>query len=154
VLSSSTLLGSGHTLLSDSVLPKLAVGSHSITAVHSGDIDFVTSTSKAVGEKVSKASTKTTLSSSANPSSVGQSVTFTAIIGVVASGAGTPTGTIRFKDGNTVLGTVTLQVVNGVVQATFTTAGLKKGKHTITAVYSGDADFLGNTSASLTQTVQ
>src|SRR5262249_46450309 len=132
----------------------LAVGSHSITAVYSGDIDFLMSTSKAISEKVAKAKTTTTLSSSANPSSVGQPVTFTAIVGVMAPGAGTPTGTVTFKDGSTVLGTATLQVVNGVVQATFTTSGLTKGKHTITAVCSGDADFLSSTSASLTQTVQ
>jgi hypothetical protein len=131
----------------------LAVGSHAITAVYSGDIDFLTSTSKAISEKVAKAKTTMTLSSSANPPSVGQPVTFTVIVGVVAPGAGTPTGTITFKDGNTVLGTATLQVVNGIVQATFTTSGLTKGKHSITAVYSGDADFLGS-SASLTQTVQ
>jgi hypothetical protein len=135
-------------------ISSLAVGSHSITAVYAGDIDFLTSTSKAITEKVAKAKTTTTLSSSANPSSVGQPVTFTAIVGVVAPGAGTPTGTVTFKDGNTVLGTASLQVVNGVVQAIFTTSSLTKGKHTITAVYSGDADFLSSTSASLTQTVQ
>ena len=52
------------------------------------------------------------------------------------------------------LGTPTPQVVNGVVQVEFTTTGRQKGKHSITAVYSGDADFLTSTSAALIQTVQ
>jgi hypothetical protein len=132
----------------------LAVGTHSLTAVYSGDSDFVTSTSAILTQKVNKATTTTTLSSSANPSSFGQPVTFTATLGVVAPGAGIPTGMVTFKDGNTVLGTATLQVVNGVAQAQFATTGLQKGKHSITAVYGGDADFLTSTSAVLTQTVQ
>ena len=52
-------------------------------------------------------------------------------------------------DGSTVIGTATL--VNG--QATLTISTLSKGKHKITAVYSGDGDFLGSTSAALTETI-
>jgi hypothetical protein len=52
--------------------------------------------------------------------------------------AGTPIGTVTFKEGATVLGTGTLS--GG--QATFATSALSAGSHTITAAYSGDADFL------------
>ena len=85
------------------------------------------------------ASTSTAVSSSLNPSLLGQSVTFTA---TVTSLGGTPTGTVQFKDGATNLGLpVTL---NGSGQATFTTSSLTAGTHTITAVYSGDALFGGS----------
>jgi uncharacterized repeat protein (TIGR01451 family) len=86
------------------------------------------------------ASTSTAVSSSLNPSLLGQSVTFTA---TVTSAGGTPTGTVQFKDGVNNLGIpVTL---NGSGQATFTTSSLTAGTHTITAVYSGDAVFGGST---------
>jgi hypothetical protein len=93
------------------------------------------------------AATTTALSSSANPSQAGQSVTFTATVGAAS---GTPTGTVTFKDGTTVLGTGAVSA-SGV--ATFTTASLSAGSHSITAVYGGDANFAASTSPALTQTV-
>src|SRR5882757_5204956 len=90
----------------------------------------------------------TTLISSLNPSALGQAVTFTAMV-KSASGTGTPTGTVTFNDGATVLGPGTLS--GGT--ATFITSGLAGGVHSITAVYGGDANFAGSTSPVLTQTV-
>jgi hypothetical protein len=46
----------------------------------------------------------------------------------------------------------TLSVKNGVV--VFPIASLPRGKHAITAVYSGDADLVGSTSAVLTETIK
>jgi hypothetical protein len=89
-------------------------------------------------------STSTTLSSSANPSVFGQSVTFTAT--VTGTGA---TGTVTFKDGGTTLGTGSLS--GGT--ATFASSALTVGAHTITAVYGGDASFATSTSPGVTQTV-
>ena len=69
-------------------------------------------------------------------------MTFTATVAVVSPGVNTPTGTVTFKDGATVLGTGTL---NGGV-ATFTrSTPLSVGAHNITAVYSGDTNNLGST---------
>ncbi len=82
-----------------------------------------------------KAATITAVSSSVNPSEFSQSVTFTA---TVTSGAGTPTGTVQFKDGGVSIGLAS--TVNGVAQ--LTTSSLTAGPHTITADYSGDANFL------------
>jgi RHS repeat-associated protein len=81
--------------------------------------------------------TSSTVTSSANPSVFGQSVTFTATVSAVAPGSGTPTGTVEFKDGATSLGFVAL--VSGSV--TFSTFALSVGTHSITAVYGGDANF-------------
>ena len=53
---------------------------------------------------VNKAATTIALTSSALPSVFGQPVTFTATVSVLAPGAGSPTGTIMFKDGATVIG--------------------------------------------------
>jgi hypothetical protein len=88
-----------------------------------------------------------TLGASGNSAVYGQALTFTA---TVAAGAGTPAGTITFSDGTTPLGTVSL---DGTGTATFTTSALLAGSHSITATYSGDADFLGMESAPYSETV-
>jgi hypothetical protein len=90
--------------------------------------------------------TTTALTSSLNPSQVGQSVTFTA---TVTSSSGTPTGSVTFLDGATVLGTAGLS--GGV--ATFTTSTLTLGSHSITASYSGGGIFAPSVSPVLNQAV-
>ena len=93
----------------------------------------------------------TTLSSSAIPSTLGQSVTFTATVVDTDGHIGTPTGTVTFTDTTTatVLGTIAL---NGAGQASVTTTTLTGGNHVITADYSGDVNFAVSTN-SLTQQV-
>ena len=91
--------------------------------------------------------TTISLASSLNPSTFGQSVTFTAT--VKSTTTGTPTGTVTFKDGTTVIGTGTLST--GV--AKFTTKSLAVRAHSITGVYGGSVNFKATTSAVLTQTV-
>jgi len=81
-----------------------------------------------------------------NPSAFGQSVTFSA---TVTSTGVTPTVNVTFKDGNKTLGTVPLS--GG--QAMLSTASLKRGSHSITATFSGPANFAGSVSAVLTQVV-
>ena len=93
------------------------------------------------------APTTTQASSSLNPSMYGQSVTFTA---TVTSTAGTPTGTIQFKDGGTDLGSPVALTI-GV--ATYATSSLTVAAHSLTAVYSGDSSFATSTSAVLSQGV-
>jgi hypothetical protein len=92
----------------------------------------------------------TALTSSANPSAAGQSVTFTATVTGPSGNTTVPTGSVRFLDGTTTLGSGTL---NGSAAATFSTTAISAGSHSITAVYSGDSNFLGSTSAVLTQVV-
>jgi hypothetical protein len=106
--------------------------------------------SQLYGIGVYRDTTTTTLTSSANPDVLGQSVTFTATVAPVSPGSGTPTGTVQFKDGTTVLATVPL--TNGV--ATYSTSTLGQGAHSITAVYSGDAKDLTSTSAAFSEQVQ
>src|SRR5262249_20294312 len=54
------------------------------------------------------ARTTTTIASALNPSTIGQSVTFTMTVTPAESDGSAPTGTVTIKDGTTVLGTVGL----------------------------------------------
>ncbi|HEX4054593.1 MAG TPA: Ig-like domain repeat protein [Tepidisphaeraceae bacterium] len=146
-LGTGTLNGSGIATFSTSAL---ALNDHSITAVYGGDTNFTTSTSSALTQTVDQDGTTSTVSSSANPSVFGQSVTFTATVTASAPGSGTPTGTVTFMDGATTLGTGTL---DGSGVATFSTSALALNDHSITAVYGGDTNFTTSTSSALTQTV-
>jgi hypothetical protein len=88
----------------------------------------------------------TVLTSSPDPSTVGQAVTLTA---TVTGQAGVPSGNVTFLDGMTPLGTVALNA-SGV--ATFTTAAFTAGTHTLSAQYAGNGTYLPSAGAD-TQTV-
>ena len=133
-LGTVTLTGSAAAL----TISTLSVGSHAITVVYSGDSNFSTSTSVPTSQTVGQAHTATTLADPTNPSAIGQAVTFTATVSPSAPGAGTPTGSVTFKDGTATLGTETL--TGGT--ALLTTSTLALGTHSITAVYNGDTDFI------------
>ncbi len=94
----------------------------------------------------SRSPTATTLASSLNPSVFGQAVTFTA---VASASSGTPTGTVKFFDGSTWLGSAT--TVNG--SASLSVSSLAAGTHSITAAYQGSFGFAPSTSAPLNQVV-
>ena len=94
------------------------------------------------------ATTQTVLSSSANPSVSGVSVTFTATVQAGGVTAGNATSNIVFQvDGTAV---VTNAVASG--SATYTNSTLTVGTHIITAVYLGDANYAASTNR-LTQTI-
>jgi uncharacterized repeat protein (TIGR01451 family) len=133
------------------------VGSTSTTAVAT---TTTTSTSSTTTRPRQRA-TATSLASSANPSTVGQAVTFAATVtarGGAPSGfrAVTPLaasplagGTVEFRDGATVLAVV--RVDGG--RATFTTSSLPAGTRTITATFRGTATAAAS-SATLAQQVK
>ena len=137
-------LTSGTASLTTTDLP---TGTDSITAVYNGDSDFAGSTSTGVSQTVNKASSSTTLKSSLNPSTFGQSVTLTANISGQFSGAAT--GTVTFSNGNSSLGSAS--VSSNV--ATLATTALPVGTDSITAAYSGDSNFTGSSSIALSQVV-
>src|SRR5262249_20910047 len=95
----------------------------------------------------STAATATTLSTVVNPAVVGQLVNLTA---VVTGPAGVPTGDVTFLDGDTVLGTATLDDTG---TATLAVAFDTEGDHALTAVYGGSNAFDASTSDVLTETV-
>jgi Big-like domain-containing protein len=127
----------------------LAVGSHSVNATYAGDGNVNGSTSPSITHTVNKAGTTTTLAPpTPNPSNLFQTVTFTAAVGVIAPGAGTPTGSVQFSEGGAPIGG---PVPLSGLSATLQTSTLGGGSHSIIATYLGDANF--NTSASAPQTV-
>ena len=125
----------------------LSVGANSITATYGGDSGHSGSASPAVSQVVNKATTTGAVNSSLNPSSSGQSVTFTAA--VTGEYGGTPTGNVTFYNGTVSLGTAAL--AGGT--ASYTTSTLTAATHSITAVYGGDTNFTGSTSPKLSQVV-
>ncbi len=128
---------------------KLAIGSHTITAVYDGSSVYSNSTSPNLVQTVNQDSTTTAVTASVNPSVFGQSVTFTTTVTAAAPGSGTPTGSVTLMDGSITLGTAHLS--GG--RATIKTSSLAVGSQSITVFYSGDGNFTSSTSAALTQTV-
>jgi uncharacterized protein (TIGR03437 family) len=116
-----------------------SIGTHSITATYSGDSIYGTANAGPVFVVVTvppSSATTLTLTSSINPSGLGQSVVFTATL-KSDPGAGTPMGAVQFLDGTTLLSAV--QVANG--QAVLNTTSLSAGSHAIVAKYAGDGFF-------------
>jgi YVTN family beta-propeller protein len=139
----------------------LSAGAHTIYAFaaegHVTGIDTGQQSAPQVGSIVSYqftvgslASPTVNLASSRNPSTVGESVTFTAS---VTGSSGTPTGRVTFKDGSTAItGCSTVTMASG--SATCTTSALAVGPHSITAQYLGDATYSSAVSYEISQTVQ
>ncbi len=132
----------------------LSIGSHSITAVYSGDTNFTGSDNTAAPfmQTVNQASTTTTVTNTVNPTSAyGQSVTFTATVAPQYSG--TPSGTVYFYDGPTTGTPIGSGTLSGGV-ATCAISTLTVGMHNINASYGGDTNFTGSaTTSPITQKV-
>jgi hypothetical protein len=124
----------------------LSIGTHTLTAAYSGDANNAAAVSPAITVVVQQAGSATALSSSANPSPLGQSVTLTA---TVSSDSPAITGTVTFEDAGVVIATVA--VSNGT--ASFTTKTLAFGANNLTAVYSGDTNHAGSISAVLVEQI-
>jgi hypothetical protein len=142
-IGTATLNASGVATLTKS---NLNVYTYPLTAVYSGDANNASSKSAILNQVVKETTSAATLSSSPNPSTQGQAVTFTATI---TSPTVTATGPVTFTAGKTVLGTA--QLSGG--KAKFTTSTLPVGSTTATATYNGDSN-IAESSASVTQTVQ
>ncbi len=120
--------------------------SHSIVVTdNSLNLTSATHAVAASGQGIN-AAPAVTLASSANPGFLMSSVVLTA---TVSSGTGTPTGTVSFHDGTTLLGSATLSA--GV--ATFAISSLDAGTHSLTATYGGDGTFLSAGSTALQQVI-
>lgn len=144
----ATVLGSGTLAAGQATLVTSALtgGSHPLTAAYGGDTTYAPSTSPTVTETVSVPATSTALTASPNPANAGATVTLTA---TVTSPGATPTGTVTFLDGTSVLGTATLS--GG--QASLGVSTLAAGTHPLTASYAATAAFGASVSPVVTETV-
>src|SRR5215472_1097239 len=144
----STTLGSKHLVNGKAsfVTSALPLGINYITATYQGSADFVSSSSS-MYQGVNLPPTATSLIPSADPSAVGQSVTYTA---TVRNETGNPlTGTMGFNQDGKHIANVPL--VNN--QATYTISYTKPGYHYLNAAYSGDVNNASSVSAMLNQVI-
>ena len=144
-LGTATLNSSGVATLATA---SLATGIHSLTAQYAGNATYFSSTSAVVSVTVSNQASTTSLTASPNPVTAGQTLTLTAA--VQGTGSTTPGGTVNFMSGSTLMGTATL---NSSGVATLTTTSLAAGTYSLTALYSGDANFVSSTSTAVSVTV-
>jgi streptogramin lyase len=128
----------------------LSAGSHTVSASYSGDDNVSASSGSLSIETVTAPNlqtTTTTLASSLNPSTVGQSVTFTAVVSPSEIG-GTPSGSVTFTIDGVSQAPVPLKMVSGRDQAALSIASLGAGRHTISAAYGGSSSFAASAVAS------
>ncbi len=130
----------------------LAVGTHAITATFNSDNTHSSSTSAVINQVVNEQDTVTTIAAAPLAPIFGQDVTFTSSVSYATKtvrSKGGLTGTVVYKDNDSVLGQATL--TDG--SAKLTTSALGSGPHRLTATYLGDSDAAGSTSAALLLTV-
>jgi uncharacterized delta-60 repeat protein len=133
----------GQCIVTGGTVHLTGTGACTITASQPGDSNYAAAANVAQSFQITGAATTVALSSSLNPSALGQSVTFTA---AASSAVGTPTGAVAFKDGaSAIAGCGNVPVVDG--QAKCLTSTLGAGNHNITADYGGDANFLAASGA-------
>jgi YVTN family beta-propeller protein len=144
VLLTSVAAGSGTVTLNTAAL---TVGTHSMTAVYSGDGVFAPSVSVPISEVITGRTTTTAVSAAPNPADEFAPVTIKAI---VTSASGTPGGTANFLDGTTQIGTATLSAAG---EADFTTSSLAIGLHSLSAVYAAQGMYAASTSLVVPETI-
>lgn len=142
-IGTATLSASGVASLSKS---NLNADTYPIVALYGGDANNLGSRSPVLNQVVNQATSAATLTSSPNPSALGESVTLKAKF---TSPTFVAKGPVTFTAGKTVLGTVELSGGD----AKLVTAMLPAGSNTVTVTYAGDSDVKGS-SASVTQVVQ
>ncbi len=121
-----------------------------VGASYAGDSTYNGSSAGGTFTVTPQAVARVALGSSANPSLPGELMTFGVMV-IPLSGGPTPTGTIQYQiDGANFGSPVTL--TGGAATSGLATS-LTVGAHTITAIYSGDNTYTGQT-VTLTQTVE
>jgi hypothetical protein len=144
-----------------------AVGSHPITATYTptaanpllgvvAEPNYLAATSLQLllgtVAPTGTAASAVSLASSAATAAFGTTVTFTATI-TVAAGMPAPTGVVEFWDGDVYLGKGTITLVSGTYRATFATATLARGAHSIRARFVGNSTYGVSNSGLLSQSI-
>jgi len=135
------------------VLADLEAGDHQIVATYVGDTGYATSVSPQVQHTVIAGAaivpTTTEVTSSSNPSTFGELISFTAQ--VTAEDGSVPAGMVRFTVDGAPLGGLVVVDSDGVAHST-TVASPDPGDHTVIAAFVPDAGY-GGSGAFLAQTV-
>jgi len=147
-VATGTLLA-GSPSIATVTIPLINAGTHILTATYAGDTFYTGSNSTTVIVIVTKGGTTTSVTATPATLTAGTSESLTATLAPANLTVGatyTITGSVTFYDGTALLG------VASVVKNSATLNGLAMAvnvNHNITAVYGGDANWLGSTSAIL-----
>lgn len=145
-IGTATLDANGAATLTTSTL---TTGTHGISVIYGGDTVF--GGSSAILTLTLNGTTFTSISlastSGSSISGLGQPIT---LMATVSGASGTPTGSVTFIEGTTVIGSGILDA-NGKAVVTTTTLG--EGTHTVTARYEGNSTYEPITSPGLMLTV-
>jgi len=129
--------------------PTLGPGTYTIAATYSGNANDAGSNAT-FSLVMDQAATSTVVTATPNPALVGSTITFSATVTTNPAG-GAPTGAVNFlANGTIALGTAN---VDPTGKATVTNATLAAASYQITAVYAGDTNDAGSTSAAITEVV-
>jgi hypothetical protein len=124
-------------------LTGLSVKAHTISAAYSGDANYAAaSASESITVAVATPTFKITAPASGASFASGTAVTFT--VSVTSSSGVAPTGTVKFSVDGTAFGSA-VTVASGAASISLT--GLTVKAHTISAVYSGDANYASATAS-------
>ncbi len=133
------------------MIPACYRAQHVYTAVYSGDSHFKPGKSAGQRTIVKKDGAQAPLTTSAaGLVTPGEQFTLTVVVASLVIGSAAPTGTVTFKDGMKVLGTVALDDT-GSAMLLASLSGVKT--HSLTVHYSGDVLTSPTTSAALLQVV-
>lgn len=129
-----------------SITTDFPAGTYSIVASFAANGSFAASSSAAVSEVVAQDASSTTMGVSPNPGYFpGGTENLTATVKPVlppsAANFAAPSGVITFYDGATSIGTMSATGSSSLVDSS-----LGVGSHMLTAVYSGDSNYMGSTS--------
>lgn len=152
LLGSSTLTaGTASSVATFTTSTLSASVSHSITASYPGNTTYAGSTSTAVPLAGTTGLATVTAAPTYSPVSptYGSTITFSTSV-APSTGTGTPTGTVQFLSGSTVLCSVTLSAGAGSCS---TTTALAAGAYRVTASYGGDSTYAASVSSVTTVTV-
>ena len=130
--------------VSNSTVTLLGLGSCTLTADQSGDAQYLPAAQVSQTFTVSQAPTTTLLSSSDTTTLIGKPVTLQAQV----TGGFNPTGTLSFYDGNTLFCNAVVLSNGG---ASCNVRSFSSGSHSLTTVYSGDANHAGSASVTVSQ---
>ena len=147
---------SGGSVSATCTTSSLVTPANLIDAAYSGDVNFTAAAPATVTEIVTTVAANTTLTSSQSPSSVNQTVTFTAT--VLAPGGATakvqPTGSVTFTQGATALCDTGINATTHTATCNYAFSGpIPTPGATITATYSGDQNFSSGTAPTVNQVV-
>jgi hypothetical protein len=119
---------------------------HSITARYGGDSNFAGLTSTAQTVTINLITPTVSLTATPATATVGTAI---ALGATVTATGGSPSGSVKFLDGTTLLSTGNLSSGS----ASYSATALAVGTHSITASYSGDGTFAASVSSPQTVTI-